>query len=76
MIKMIGRLAHISFDLVLISGFLAGIKRSTGLQPDLNKIENKDVQFYTQKYLNIGESILDNSVAFLSNSQYFTRGNK
>ena len=61
MFKMIGRLAHISFDLVLISGFLAGV------------IENKDVQYYATKYLNLGESVFDNTAAFLGNSQYFTR---
>ena len=73
MFKMIGRLAHISFDLVLISGFLAGVKRTTGKNTNLDSIENKDVQYYATKYLNLGESVFDNTAAFLGNSQYFTR---
>ncbi|KGQ99538.1 hypothetical protein MG1_02701 [Candida albicans GC75] len=73
MFKMIGRLAHISFDLVLISGLLAGVKRTTGITPNLDSIENKDVQYYATKYLNLGESVFDNTAAFLGNSQYFTR---
>ncbi|RCK57784.1 hypothetical protein Cantr_00224 [Candida viswanathii] len=71
--RMIGRLVHISVDLALVSGFLAGIKRTTGLTPDLDRIENKDVRYYTGKYLNFGETVLDNTAAFLGNTQYFTR---
>ncbi|CCG25827.1 hypothetical protein CORT_0C04530 [Candida orthopsilosis Co 90-125] len=70
---MIGRLAHIGFDLVLISGFLAGMKRATGIQPNLDLIENKDVRNYAGKYLGLGESVLDSSAAFLGSSQFFTR---
>ncbi|CAD1812233.1 hypothetical protein FOB58_004358 [Candida parapsilosis] len=70
---MIGRLAHIGFDLVLISGFLAGVKRATGVQPNLDLIENKDVRNYTGKFLGLGEQVLDSSAAFLGSSQFFTR---
>ncbi|KAI5952905.1 hypothetical protein KGF54_003772 [Candida jiufengensis] len=70
---MIGRLAHIGVDLVLISGVLAGIKRSTGVTPNLDLIENKDIRYYSSKYLNFGESFLDSTGAFLGSSQFFTR---
>ena len=30
-LEMLGKLVHIGFDVILISAFLAGIKRSTGL---------------------------------------------
>ncbi|KAG5419307.1 hypothetical protein I9W82_003074 [Candida metapsilosis] len=70
---MIGRLAHTGFDLVLISGFLAGMKRTTGVQPNLDLIENKDVRLYAGKFLNVGDSVLDSCAAFLGSSQFFTR---
>ncbi|CAK9439192.1 uncharacterized protein LODBEIA_P34160 [Lodderomyces beijingensis] len=70
---MIGKITHIGIDLVLISGFLAGVKRATGIQPNLDLIENKDVRYYTGKYLGLGESVLDSSAAFLGSSGYFTR---
>ncbi|KAI5961592.1 uncharacterized protein KGF55_003909 [Candida pseudojiufengensis] len=70
---MIGRLAHIGIDLVLISGVLAGIKRSSGITPNLDLIENKDVRNYAGKYLNFGELFLDSTGAFLGSSQFFTR---
>ncbi|KAF8342339.1 uncharacterized protein EI90DRAFT_3116289 [Cantharellus anzutake] len=41
---MFGRLVHYGFDALLISAFLAGIKRSTGLTPRLSNIPNKDVR--------------------------------
>ncbi|KAI4738196.1 hypothetical protein E4T44_15223, partial [Aureobasidium sp. EXF-8845] len=33
----LGRLTHYAFDAVLISAFLAGVKRSTGLTPSINE---------------------------------------
>ncbi|GES61412.1 DUF1748-domain-containing protein [Aspergillus terreus] len=35
---MIGRLGHYAFDAVLISAFLAGVKRSTGLTTSANQL--------------------------------------
>lgn len=70
---MIGRVAHIGVDLVLISAFFAGLKRSTGVQPNLDLIENKDLRTYAGKFLNFGDSVLDSSAAFLGSSGYFTR---
>lgn len=37
----LGRLAHYTFDAVLISAFLAGVKRSTGLTLVLQMRANK-----------------------------------
>ncbi|RLV94152.1 hypothetical protein JA1_002007 [Spathaspora sp. JA1] len=70
---MLGKVAHIGFDVVLLSGFLAGVKRSTGLTPNLEAIESKDVKYYSQKYLDLGERAFDWSVAYLGSSEYFTR---
>ncbi|KAL2798928.1 hypothetical protein BJX66DRAFT_333602 [Aspergillus keveii] len=60
-----GRITHIAFDAVLISAFLAGVKRSTGL--------TKDIKNWINKYLGVGEWVMDQSVAVLSSTSYFER---
>ncbi|KAL3446527.1 hypothetical protein BJX65DRAFT_115455 [Aspergillus insuetus] len=109
-----GRITHIAFDAVLISAFLAGVKRSTGLtrrtirltpfplaarlpftpsltggvgelsgvrrgehfSPSLSadKItDSKDIKNWINKYLGVGEWVMDQSVAVLSSTSYFER---
>ncbi|GAA5802417.1 hypothetical protein EDC94DRAFT_623609 [Helicostylum pulchrum] len=68
-----GRLFHFTADAVLISAVLAGIKRNSGLQPATSQIENEDVRKYVNKYLGIGEWVVDSSVVFMNNSPYFER---
>lgn len=58
---------------MLVSAFLAGVKRSSGLTPRLDDIENKDIRYYSGKYLDMGESVLDMSVAYFGLSDYFKR---
>ncbi|PYH76460.1 DUF1748-domain-containing protein [Aspergillus uvarum CBS 121591] len=73
---MLGRLSHYAFDAVLISAFLAGIKRSTGLTPSLetDKItDNKDFKQWIDKYLGVGEWVMDQSVAVLGSTSWFER---
>ncbi|KAI8084791.1 uncharacterized protein BX664DRAFT_351571 [Halteromyces radiatus] len=70
-----GKLVHLTADAVLVSTVLAGIKRNTGLQPKVATIENDDLQSYVQKYLNVGEWVLDNSIVYMNNSSYFERKN-
>ncbi|KAL1966357.1 hypothetical protein VTN77DRAFT_4499 [Rasamsonia byssochlamydoides] len=73
---MLGRLTHYAFDAVLISAFLAGIKRSTGLTPSLNSdkiTDNKDVKRWLENYLGVGEWIMDQSVAVLGSTSWFER---
>lgn len=43
------------------------------LRPALSQIENEDVRKYLQQYLNVGEWMLDNTVVYMNNSQYFER---
>ncbi|PYI28645.1 DUF1748-domain-containing protein, partial [Aspergillus indologenus CBS 114.80] len=72
----LGRLSHYAFDAVLISAFLAGIKRSTGLTPSLetDKItDNKDFKQWIDKYLGVGEWVMDQSVAVLGSTSWFER---
>ncbi|KAG0051631.1 hypothetical protein BGZ83_003508 [Gryganskiella cystojenkinii] len=70
---MFGKLIHYAADAILISAVLAGIKRSTGLTVASNKIESKDLRSAVEKYLGIGEWIMDQGIVFLSASQYFER---
>ncbi|TDZ32707.1 Uncharacterized protein CTRI78_v011749 [Colletotrichum trifolii] len=73
----IGRLTHYAFDAVLFSAFLAGMKRSTGLTPsfktDRAAGENKDVSKWIDKYLGVGEWVMDQSVAMAGSSGWFER---
>ena len=86
--QVLGRVIHLSVDAILISTVLAGIKRSSGLQyphPILflvscltrrlktDGIENKDVRSAVNKYLNVGDWVLDQSIAFMAASSYFER---
>jgi hypothetical protein len=69
-----GRLTHYAFDAVLISAFLAGIKRSTGLTLNSEKIsDSKDIKKWVESYLGVGEWVMDQSVAVLGSTSYFER---
>jgi hypothetical protein len=87
-LQVLGRLFHLSIDAVLVSTVLAGISRSSGLQYSSLKpgrstnllrrvktdsVENKDVRSAVTKYLNIGEWVMDQSVAFMATTSYFER---
>lgn len=62
-----------AIDAVLISTCLAGIKRNTGLTPKIDHISDITVREYSTKYLNLGESVYDYTVATLGSSSYFQR---
>ncbi|CEP07661.1 hypothetical protein [Parasitella parasitica] len=70
---MLGRIAHYTADAVLLSAVLAGIRRNSGLEPATGKIENEEIRKYVNKYLDIGEWVIDSTVVFMSNSSYFER---
>jgi len=70
----LGRLTHYAFDAVLISAFLAGMKRSTGLTFKKDALtENKEVNVWIDKYLGVGEWVMDQSVAIAGSSGWFER---
>ncbi|TKA34666.1 hypothetical protein B0A54_13810 [Friedmanniomyces endolithicus] len=70
----LGRLAHYTFDAVLFSAFLAGVRRSTGLtiKPE-SMTESPNVKSWIENYLWVGETIMDQSVALMGSSGYFER---
>ena len=43
------------------------------IRPATGKIENEEIRKYFNKYLDIGEWVIDSSVVFMSNSSYFER---
>lgn len=71
----LGKLAHYSFDLVLISIILAGINRNTGLQFDTSNLSSVDFRNWFGKYLSLGERLYDYTVSLLRSSGYFKQKN-
>jgi hypothetical protein len=72
----LGRVAHYAFDAVLVSAFLAGVRRSTGLTVSVKPEQFSDtpsVKTWVENYLWVGETVMDQSVAFFSSSSYFER---
>ncbi|KAF1841453.1 DUF1748-domain-containing protein [Cucurbitaria berberidis CBS 394.84] len=72
----LGRVAHYAFDAVLLSAFLAGVRRSTGLTPSVKPdqfSETPNVKKWIDNYLWVGETVMDQSVAFFAASSYFER---
>ncbi|CAO1628433.1 unnamed protein product [Sympodiomycopsis kandeliae] len=75
-IEMIARLVHYSFDAVLLSTLLAGVKRNTGYTPnttELPLLNDPTVSSLFNKYLSIGETVLDVSSGYAKNSHYFKK---
>ncbi|KAF5387610.1 hypothetical protein D9615_000081 [Tricholomella constricta] len=70
---MLGTLAHLGFDALLISAFLAGIRRTTSLTPALSQVPNKDVRQLLRSYLECGEYIFDFAVVIFGRSSSFER---
>jgi len=70
---MFGKLVHLGFDALLISAFLAGIKRSTGLSPALARVPNKDIRQLLNSYLEMGEYAFDFAVVVFGRSSSFER---
>ncbi|KAH8682711.1 hypothetical protein BX600DRAFT_506277 [Xylariales sp. PMI_506] len=82
----LGRLTHYAIDAVLISTVLAGMRRSTGLtltesrpsgSPSFQTTQisgdNKEVGKWVEKYLGVGEWVMDQSVAIAGSSGWFKR---
>ncbi|KZP07133.1 DUF1748-domain-containing protein [Athelia psychrophila] len=70
---MFGKLFHLGVDALLISAFLAGIKRSTGLTPALGQVPNKDVRQILRSYLEFGEYAFDFATVIFGRSKSFER---
>ncbi|KAK7961742.1 uncharacterized protein PG986_002567 [Apiospora aurea] len=81
----LGKLLHYSVDavltdedVVLVSTVLAGMRRSTGLTPSFQTSQimgenNKEANKWIEKYLGVGEWVMDTSVAMAGSSSFFKR---
>ncbi|KAI9063436.1 DUF1748-domain-containing protein [Trametes sanguinea] len=70
---MLGTLIHWGIDAVLLSAFLAGIRRTTGLTPKLSDVPNKDIRQLLRSYLEFGEYVFDFAVVIFGRSSSFER---
>jgi len=70
---MFGKLVHLGIDALLVSAFLAGVKRSTGLTPALSQVPNKDLRQLLRSYLEFGEYAFDFAVVIFGRSVSFER---
>ncbi|KAH9942995.1 DUF1748-domain-containing protein [Epithele typhae] len=70
---MFGTLIHLGIDAALLSAFLAGIRRTTGLTPKLSDVPNKDVRQLLRTYLEFGEYLFDFAVVIAGRSSSFER---
>ncbi|KAI0751248.1 DUF1748-domain-containing protein [Dichomitus squalens] len=70
---MFGTLIHLGIDAALLSAFLAGIRRTTGLTPKLSDVPNKDIRQILRSYLEFGEYLFDFVVVICGRSSSFER---
>ncbi|CAG8675677.1 16763_t:CDS:2 [Acaulospora morrowiae] len=68
-----GKVVHVAVDAVLVSAVLAGIKRSSGLSLVTSNIENQDLRKAVDKFLDVGEWVVDQGTMVMKSSQYFER---
>ncbi|SCU95729.1 LAMI_0F03510g1_1 [Lachancea mirantina] len=66
----IKQLAHLSFDLALISVILAGLRRNTGY---VLAYETSDLKKYVRRYLDWGEYLFDKLIGMAGRSAYFRK---
>ncbi|ESX01177.1 hypothetical protein HPODL_05161 [Ogataea parapolymorpha DL-1] len=64
---------HISVDLALLAGFLAGIKKNTGIEPNVKLLNQPELEKYAYKYLELGDYLYNQSAEFMSSSYFFRR---
>ncbi|KAJ3848418.1 hypothetical protein EV368DRAFT_49334 [Lentinula lateritia] len=64
---------HLGIDAVVISAFLAGVRRTTGLSPVLFQVPNKDIRQLLRLYLEFGEYVFDFAVVIFGRSSSFER---
>ncbi|KFH41014.1 putative protein-B-like protein [Hapsidospora chrysogenum ATCC 11550] len=69
------RAARRSDTCLAVSTILAGMKRSTGLTFKTDRVsgDNKEMSKWIDKYLGVGEWVMDQSVAIAGTSGFFER---
>jgi len=74
----LGKLFHYTFDAILVSTVLGGIKRGSGygLSPTALGLPEGTATDVAQQYLSIGEKIFDAACAGSYTSKFFTKQGK
>ncbi|KZT07747.1 DUF1748-domain-containing protein [Laetiporus sulphureus 93-53] len=68
-----GRVIHYAVDAVLLSTVVAGVRRSIGITPTTDMIEDQTIRNAAERYLGIGETVFDLIQGSAVNSKYFKR---
>ncbi|KAF8311696.1 DUF1748-domain-containing protein [Clavulina sp. PMI_390] len=72
----LGRLVHYAVDVVLLSTVIAGVKRSSGFEPQTSAISEPTMRSVAEKFLGVGESVFEMAQATAVNSSYFKRASR
>jgi len=67
----LGRLVHLGVDAMMVSTIFAGIKRSTGLEPDTSRVTEPTVRTALEKYFAAGDFLFESGLSFVQNSNMF-----
>lgn len=67
----LGRLTRYALDAMMVSTVLAGIKHTSGLTPDLTRIEEPNIRGVLQKYLDAGNFCFETALSMAQGSNYF-----
>ncbi|PWN97260.1 hypothetical protein FA09DRAFT_330445 [Tilletiopsis washingtonensis] len=69
---MLGKLLHLTFDALLLSMVLSGLRRGSGLAVDLKSLP-MDARGIVRGWLESGEWAMDFTTVVLGRSSYFER---
>ncbi|GAA6062861.1 hypothetical protein JCM10212_006114 [Sporobolomyces blumeae] len=69
----LGRLVHYTFDIVLISTVLAGMKRQTGFQFSTASVPEGPARQTANTFLGLGERVFDTAAGLSYTSSWFER---
>jgi len=72
----LGRVVHYTFDAVLLSTVVAGVRRSSGFTPETSSISDPTLRSVADRFLGVGETIFDMVQATAVNSSYFKKDTK
>jgi len=72
----LGRLLHYTLDAIMLSTVVAGIRRSSGFEPQTALIPEQNIRSVAESFLGVGETIFDIAQATAVSSSYWRRGTK
>lgn len=67
----LGRIFRYAVDAMMVSTVLAGIKHTSGLTPDVARINEPTVRHVAEKYLEAGDFCFETALSMAQGSNYF-----